>query len=112
MPQGEDPIAQLNQQVITIFSCREKAARRAATRIMETNSGIDIRICTDDRLTDQAKAYARNSDIVVVVTACISHALTYGIAPYLKNTPVYPRSSGETGIIEALEEYISQMTFS
>jgi len=81
-PQGEDPISQLSQQVITIFSCREKAAHRAAERIMERNPCIDVRVCTDDRLTDQAKAHARNSGVVIVATACISHALTYGIGHY------------------------------
>jgi hypothetical protein len=40
--------------------------------------------------------------MVVVVTTCITHALTYGIGPYLRE-PVYPQSSGSTSILRAIE---------
>jgi hypothetical protein len=101
-----DPIALLDETSITIFSLREKSARRAAESIQIRNSKLKVRVCTDDSLTEQAKSYASNSDICIIVTACLSHALFYGITPYLKNTPLYPRSSGETGIVEALENNI------
>lgn len=100
-----DLIGALPAGKITIFSCREKAASRAAEKIAARNPDLSVRVCTDDRLTTEAKTYAAHSDINIVVTACISHALTYGIAPYLRQPPIYPRSSGEAGIIEALEDY-------
>lgn len=100
-----DPLQNLQESTISIFSLREKAAQRAAKMIMERNGKLKIKVCTDDRLSEQSKALASNSDIVVVVTACMSHALTYGIGPFLKRDPLYPRGSGETGIVKALEEH-------
>lgn len=101
-----DPILKLNDVVITIYSLREKAALRAAERIKKRNSKIKVRVCTDSKLTTEAKSYAANSDYVILVTTCMSHALTYGISPFLTQKPIYPRSSGETSILEALEEYL------
>ena len=100
-----DPLANLNKMNVVIFSCREKAASRAAVRLMERNSLLKVIVCTADRMNDKVKAYVTKSDLAIVVTACTSHALTDGIAPYLKRDPVYPRSSGERGIIEALEQW-------
>ncbi|GBF31832.1 hypothetical protein DCCM_0016 [Desulfocucumis palustris] len=104
-PVSFDLLKGLQASVITIFSLREKAAQRAAQAIMGRNSNLKVKVCTDDRLSEKSKAMASNSDIVIVVTACMSHALTYGIGPLLKKDPIYPRGSGETGIIQALEEY-------
>lgn len=104
----DDPLKQLPSMTITIFSCREKAARRAAERIMQRNERIKARVCTHDRATDQTTAYARQSDLSIVVTACISHALTYGIRDELRADPIYPRSSGEAGIIERFEAYAKE----
>lgn len=101
----KDPLNEFGKMVITIFTLREKPAQRAAERIMKRNPQLKIRICHDDRLTNQAKAYAQQSDLCMIVTSCMSHSLTYGIGPYLENEPLYPRSSGETSIIEKLEEY-------
>lgn len=101
----EDPFSKFGATTVTIFTCREKSAKRAAEKIMDRNPLIKVKICTDDKFTEQAKTYARNSDISIVVTSCISHALTYGISPYLKQDPLYPRSSGEAGIVEVLEGY-------
>ncbi|MFF2091287.1 hypothetical protein [Paenibacillus sp. NPDC058174] len=102
---NRDPLLKLQKMKITIFSCREKAASRAADQIMKRNSLITVNVCTSDRATDQTTAYARNSDLSIVVTACISHALTYGIKDHLSYEPIYPRSSGEAGIIARIEEY-------
>ncbi|APB72491.1 hypothetical protein PPYC1_19865 [Paenibacillus polymyxa] len=109
---NSDPLQKLKNMKITIFSCREKAANRAADQIMKRNSLITVNVCTSDRATDQTTAYARNSDLSVVVTACISHALTYGIKDHLSYEPIYPRSSGEAGIITRLEEYAMSLNAS
>jgi len=102
-------LKKLDETLITIFTLREKAAKRAAQKIKEINHNIEVRICTESKLTDKAKAYAKNSDINIITTDCISHALTYGIAPYLEdNYPIYPRSSGQSAIIEALEKHIKE----
>ena len=98
-----DVLSSLNGIYFVIFSCREKAAKRAAERIIMRNPTLRVQICSDDRLTEQAEIFARHCDIAILITTCTSHALTIGIMPLLKNPPIYPRSSGETGIIEALE---------
>jgi len=104
-PVASDPLERIPASVITIFSLREKAAQRAAKTIITRNYNLKVKICTDDRLSEQSKALASHSDIVIVVTACMSHALTFGIGPFLSKDPLYPRGSGETGIVQALEEY-------
>jgi hypothetical protein len=104
-----DPLSLLAESTIVIFSLREKSAKRAATAIMSRNPKLKLRICTDDSLTEQAKNYASNSDISIIVTACLSHALFYGIMPLLRNPPLYPRSSGETGILQCVEDYCSTL---
>ncbi|MBN9653280.1 hypothetical protein J0K78_03300 [Halobacillus sp. GSS1] len=101
-----DPISTLDNETITIYSLREKAAVRAVDRIKKRNKNIKVRICTDSKLTNEAKSYARNSDLVIIVTTCLSHALFYGISPFIKDNPIYPRSAGETAIVEALESYL------
>jgi hypothetical protein len=101
----EDPIATISPVTITIFSLREKSAIRAAKRMKDRNPSLDVKVCTDDKLTIEAKTYARNSDIIILVTTCMSHALTYGIGPYIRGEILYSRSSGETSIVETLEQY-------
>lgn len=111
-PQDEvqDPLKQLPAMSITIFSLRERAAQRAADRIMLRNPQLQVRVCTQDRATDQTTAFARHSDLSIIVTSCISHALTYGIKEHLSNDPIYPRSSGEAGIVEQLEIYAREFS--
>lgn len=102
----KDPISKLKSGVVTIYSLREKSAVRASERIRERNPNLKVRVCTDDKLTNEAKSYAANSDFVILVTTCMSHALFYGITPFLKQKPIYPRSSGETSIVTAFESHI------
>lgn len=112
MAPEDDSIARLPAMQIAIFTLREQTAQRAVMRLRERNPGLTFQICTDDTLTDRAKAYARHADAAVLVTSCMSHALFYGISPYLKRNPVYPKSSGTSGIIAALEEYFQKEAFS
>lgn len=100
-----DPLSNLSKMKAVIFSCREKAAMRAANRLMERNPLLKVTVCNADRMNDKVKALVAKNDLAIVVTACISHALTVGITPYLNRDPVYPRSSGESGIIEAFEQW-------
>jgi hypothetical protein len=100
----DDPISQLpTGYSIGIFTLRPDSAARAGELIRRRNPGVQIRLCDDTVLTDQARALAQNADMCVVVTTCITHALTYGIRPYL-NAPVYPQSNGATSIVRAIIE--------
>jgi hypothetical protein len=98
-----DPLAALPEGfAISIFTLRPQSAERIGQLLRERNPGVRIRICSDTVLTDQARGLAQHCDMAVVVTTCITHALTYGIGPYL-NDPVYPQSSGSAGILRAIE---------
>ncbi|SMP32037.1 hypothetical protein SAMN06265361_10883 [Laceyella tengchongensis] len=100
-----DVISQQDSLIVTIFTLRPQTAKRAIERLQLRNEKIKYRICADETLTDQAKIYAKSSDINIVVTTCLTHALFYGIQRYLNKT-VYPKSSGTTGIINAFEDYL------
>ncbi len=91
---------------IGIFTLRASSAERSKQLLLQRNPALDIRICLEKDLTATAKSMAQNSEMVVVVTTCITHALTYGIQPYLASDPVYPISSGSTSIVRAIEEYL------
>lgn len=103
-----DPVAALptNYQ-IAIFTLRTESAERAGEMLRRRNSTLQIRVCDDTVLTDRARSLAQNSQLVVVVTTCITHALTYGIGPYRRD-PVYPQSSGSTSILRAIETRLRQ----
>jgi hypothetical protein len=106
----DNPIADLPDGYrISIFSLRESSTARAKQLLLERNKNLDIRICLEKDLNAQAKALAQNSDLVVIVTTCLSHAITYGIGPYLKKDPVYPQSSGSTSLVRAIEGYITRV---
>lgn len=108
--QTEDILARLSPQKIAIFTLREHTARRAVEKLGPRNQSHRYVICTDDALTAEAKSHVKSSDIVVIVTTCLSHAIFYGIQPYLRNNVVYPRSSGTTGILVAIEEFLRSMS--
>jgi len=106
----ENPVQSLpNDYRIGIFCLRESSAIHARDLLLKLNNRLDIRICTDKVLSEQAQSIAENSDMVVVVTTCITHALTYGISHYLTKDSVYPISSGSTSIVRAVEEHLQKM---
>ncbi|RFU70014.1 protein DpdD [Bacillus sp. V59.32b] len=94
---------------IVIFTLRENAARRAAEQLVMRNPNLKIRINMDTHLTTQAKSLASSSDVVVLVTTAMKHALYYGITPYIKNEPVYPSSSGTSSIVVEIEKYFKSL---
>lgn len=88
---------------ISIFSFRSGSAARAKEMLLKRNPSLDIRLIAEKDMSGQARAAAEHADLPVVVTTCISHALTDGIGPYLQRDPVYPASSGSTSILRAVE---------
>lgn len=99
----DDSIALLpSGYTIGIFTLRPESAARVGEIIQRRNPNVEVRLCADRVLTQQARSLAQNADMCVVVTTCITHALTYGIGPYLAD-PVYPQSSGSTSILQAIE---------
>lgn len=111
-PEGDegDPIGRLPAgYTIGIFTLRPQSAARVGELICRRNPGVQIRLCDDTVLTEQARALAEGADMCVVVTTCITHALTYGIGPYLRD-PVYPHSSGSTSIVRAISERAGTVT--
>ena len=107
----ESPISALpNGYQIGIYCLRQSTAKQARELLLLRNGSLDVRLCFDEVLTKQAQAIAENSDMAVVVTTCMTHALTYGINPYLKKARVYPQSSGSTSIVRSIEEYVRQIS--
>lgn len=94
---------------ICIFSLYQTATNRTRELLLERNQKLDVRICADEVLTDSAKFLAQTSNMSVLVTTAMKHALSYGIMPYLgQHKVVYPQSRGSTGIIHAIEEYVQK----
>lgn len=92
---------------IVIFTLRRSSASRARELMLARNSELDIEICTARDLDNRVKSLARSADLSVIVTSCITHALTYGITPLLRVPPVYPPSSGSVGILRAIEAQLA-----
>jgi hypothetical protein len=104
----ENPVAALPAGYrIGIFSLRESSARRVRQALLARNPGLDVRICAETDLSGQAKSLAQSADLSVVVTTCLTHAMTYGIGPHLRNAPVYPQSSGSASILQAIEKQLT-----
>jgi hypothetical protein len=93
---------------IGIFSLRESSAQRVKELLKARNNTLDVRICSEKVLNDQAKSLAQHADLVVVAWRSVSHALTYGIEPFLQQAPVFPQSSGSTSMLRAIEERLRQ----
>jgi hypothetical protein len=91
---------------IRIFTFRTHSAERVREALLARNGALDVQICGEKDLSPQARAMAEHADLAVLVTTCISHALTYGIGPYLKRPPLYPQSSGSTSIMRSIEEHL------
>ena len=105
----QDDIALAPELSIVIFTLRENSARRAVEKLTKRNPKLKFRINVDTELTRQAKNLASNSDLVVLVTTAMKHALFYGITPYLKSDPMYPNSSGTSSIVAEIEKYLASV---
>lgn len=104
-----DDLVSVPETSIVIFTLRENSAKRAAEQLIARNPKFKIRINIDTHLTTQAKNLASTSDVVVLVTTAMKHALFYGITPYLKNNPIYPSSSGTSSIVGELEKHFKNV---
>jgi hypothetical protein len=101
-PESDPLVALPDRFEIAIFTLRPPSAARVGDELRRRKLGLIVHICDDTVLTDRAKNLAQSAGISVVVTTCITHALTYGIGPYLRD-PVYPQSSGSASIMRAIE---------
>lgn len=100
----DDPVTLLPAGYrIGIFTLRPQSAARVREQLLARNASLDVRICTEVDLSDSARSLAQSVQLPVIVTTCISHALTYGIGPNLRAEPVYPQASGATSILRAIE---------
>lgn len=102
----EDPISKIPSEFrLTIFTLDRSSAERVRELLLRRNSKLDVRTCHETDLNPQVEALARNCDVAIIVTTCISHAITYGISKFLSRDPIYPASRGSTSIIRAIEDY-------
>jgi len=100
------PISKLPKHFkIGIFTMRPESAKAAASILNTYNQDLQIRICDERDMNGTAEAIASHSDMVVIVTTCITHALYYGIKPLIDSEKiVYPSSAGITSILRAITE--------
>ncbi len=103
-----DPIKELPEEYhIVIYALQESAAQRARALLLRRNPSLDVSICTDTVLTESAKVLAQKSDATVLVTTAMKHSLSYGLDSHVeKRKRVFPQSSGSTGIIRAIEDFV------
>lgn len=105
-----DPVALLpNRTRIVIFTLDEAAAKRAESILLERNPDLEMHICTEHVNNERVQSLAERSDYVILVTACISHAISYTVVPLASDRLVRPHSRGTSSILRALEEKLSQL---
>jgi len=106
MAREVDPLLALGEKFqIGIFTLRRSSGERARDLLLQRNPELDIRICTETDMNGQVMALARNCNVAVVVTTCLTHAITYGITPYLSQDPIFPDSQGSSSIVRAIEAF-------
>lgn len=90
---------------IGLFTLQASSAERAKELLLARNPTLDVRLCRATDMSPQVEALARHVDIAVIVSTCITHAITYGIRPLLTRDPIYPASRGSSSIVRVLEEH-------
>jgi len=106
----QDPLTKLPPGYqIAVFTLNPSAARRAGEIIQQRNAQVHMQIRSDTVLTDAAATLASRADVVVIVSTCLTHAVFYGIKPYLQRDPVYPSFQGAASIVHALEEFAERL---
>jgi hypothetical protein len=107
---ADDPLDNLPPGYrIAIFTLNPSAARRAIEVIKRRNTQVEIAICDAIVLTGTASHLASWADVAVIVSTCLTHAVFYGIKPYLRRNPIFPSFQGATSILRAVEEFANSV---
>jgi hypothetical protein len=95
---------------ILIFMLNERTAQRVKNYIQRLNHRVDVNIYSQPSPNADVQRAAQNADMIVLVTACIKHAISYAIEPITdKEKRIYPgKSQGSSAIINAIEEHIER----
>jgi len=105
----QHPLAKLRPGYqIAIFSFDESSAKRAKDIMLGYNAGLQISICAEKDSNKVVESLARNSDAVVLVTTCISHAISYAVVPYAEDRLIRPKSRGAASILQAVTDHLAQ----
>ncbi|MCF8001622.1 MAG: hypothetical protein K9K76_07200 [Halanaerobiales bacterium] len=110
---NDDLLENLNKNIkIAIITLREKPAIRAKNNIQSRNPNIKVSVFTDTKLNSRIINYTKDS-LAIIAWDSIKHATTQGLKKQLKENiypenPLYPRSGGESAIIDAIEEYVKK----
>jgi hypothetical protein len=99
-----DPIEELKGESIGLYTLDEGVGRRVRNLINEV-ADVEIRLNHDKQATDQLRAVAQNTDLMVVVTGCAKHAATNYIEDVRGEQPVvYPDGTGSSSIMRAIRK--------
>jgi len=91
---------------IAIFSFDEGASQRTRDILLQHNSELDIRLCHEKDSNKTVESLATKANMVVLVTVCISHAISYAVKPYAGDRLVQPTSRGASSILKAIESHL------
>lgn len=94
---------------IVILTLDEASARRARELLLQYNETIRVDLSHEKVMTPQVKTLVSHADMVVVVTACIKHAVTDGIRLLRDDNLVHVNSRGSSRIVREIKQTIQQL---
>lgn len=103
-----DPIAELPEGYsIAIFTLQKSSAERAIRLLFERNPKLNVRGYYETHPNEMMKSAARNADKIIIVTSCITHAVTFTIEP-LGGQRIAPCNyRGTDSILRAIENAVT-----
>jgi len=102
-----DPIGNLPEGYsIAIFTLQKSSAERAIRLLSERNPKLGVRGYYETHPNEMMKSAARNADKIIIVTSCITHAVTFAIEPLGGERIVPCNYRGTDSILRAIENAV------
>lgn len=103
-----DPIAELPEGYsIAIFTLQKSSAERAIRLLSERNPKLSVRGYYETHPNEMMKSAARNADKIIIVTSCITHAVTFTLEPLGGERIVPCNYRGTDSILRAIEKAVT-----
>jgi len=103
-----DPIAELPEGYsIAIFTLQKSSAERAIRLLSERNPKLSVRAYYETHPNEMMKSAARNADKIIIVTSCITHAVTFTLEPLGGERIVPCNYRGTDSILRAIENAVT-----
>jgi hypothetical protein len=107
-----DPIGELSEMSLAIYSLTESAARMAGGILERQYNGVKIHYNGEEDCSRRLQQLARNADLFVMVTASSKHAATGCIEMYRpKELPLLrPSGKGVASILRAVRQHFRSVS--